>query len=100
MANGVSLRRNAAALFVLRSLSYSAPSTPNRTVWPAGPPPRSSWSPGSDFLCHLGLLAVLGYPHQDQLQWPRLPAAPPAKPTNAPARPNAISSAARQLAPR
>src|SRR5205809_2912751 len=33
-------------------------------------PPRSSWSPGSDFLCHLGLLAVLGYPHQDQLQWP------------------------------
>ena len=28
MANGASLRRNAAALFVLRSLSYSAPSTP------------------------------------------------------------------------
>jgi hypothetical protein len=36
--SGASLRRNAAAFFLLRSISYSAPSTPNRTVSAAGPP--------------------------------------------------------------
>ena len=35
--NGASLRRNAAAFLVLRSISNSAPSTPNRTVSAAGP---------------------------------------------------------------
>src|SRR6266566_3264220 len=42
--NGASFLRNAAAFFLLRSISYSALSTPNRTVSSAGPPSRSSWS--------------------------------------------------------
>ena len=34
---GASLRRNAAAFLLLRSISYSAPPIPNRTVSSAGP---------------------------------------------------------------
>jgi hypothetical protein len=40
----VSSLRNAAAFFLLRSISYSAPPKPNRTVSSAGPPSRSSSS--------------------------------------------------------
>src|SRR5260221_7252711 len=41
---GVSWLRNARAFLLLRSISYSAPPKPNRTVSSAGPPSRSSSS--------------------------------------------------------
>jgi hypothetical protein len=40
--NGASRWRSAAAFSALRSISYRAPSIPNRTVSSAGPPSRSS----------------------------------------------------------
>jgi hypothetical protein len=42
--NGASCLRSFAAFFSLRSISYSEPPTPNRTVSSAGPPSRSSSS--------------------------------------------------------
>jgi hypothetical protein len=41
---GAIFRRNAAAFFLLRSISYSVLPSPNRTVSSAGPPSRSSSS--------------------------------------------------------
>lgn len=42
--NGASCLRNVAVLREFRSISYSAPPRPKRTVWSAGPPSRSSSS--------------------------------------------------------
>src|SRR6266516_4344097 len=62
--NGASLLRNAAAFFLLRSISYSALSTPNRTVSSAGPPSRSSWSSTVIFCAITASWLYWGYLHR------------------------------------
>src|SRR6266487_697751 len=62
--NGASFLRNAAAFLVLRSISYSALSTPNRTVSSAGPPSRSSSSSTVIFCAILASWLRWGYLHR------------------------------------
>jgi hypothetical protein len=63
--------RNAAAFLLFRSISYSAPPTPNRTVSFAGPPSRSSSRATVIFVAIPTSMTAMGYLHRtDQLPCP------------------------------